>query len=847
MNHLFFFQKYKRLIELDKDFSKRDFQNTLGLTLEEINNKKRALLNLTLEKLTKIDESNTTKLIVTFSLDKRSKNSENDFKTGSYVFILDNPSLKNKFYEDRASFKGFILSKNEKNITIEINLKDKKAKIPRKNVVLILGSLDITYDRQLQALEDFQKGFTKNEFLKEILLEDDISSKVNFQKQNTFLENYFLNIDKSKRKAVSNLAFKSKLGLIHGPPGTGKTQTSVEIILQEISKGSKILVSCDSNEAVDNILEKFDINEKFAANFVRIGQNSKINDKLKEYSLYEKINFHPLNQFMHKIIFKELKLLKEEIELRRKKYHFMIRKFGSKSDNTDEKYNHYKKAQRNQMFFYDLITRLKSFVKEEILNNAKVVFSTNNMAYIPELRKKSFDLTVIDEATQATLPSLLIPLNLAKRAILAGDHKQLPPTVLIPENKRYKKSSKELSKSLFEDLIEKDYPKENLEIQYRMNEDLLEFPNKEFYGFIQTFDKVKSIKNNFIDEKNIIFIDTKSNESVSNTGSKYNMEEVNVVVKITKMAKSLEIEDKILLITPYNSQKKKINEKIKDLSIQAKTIDASQGQENDIVILSLVRANDKGNLGFLKDLRRINVALTRAKKKLIVIGNKKTINKDPFYSRWLDFVKEKGKIITPEEIKFKKKEDFIDLNYESIDKRYDEKLIEDLLRKKDFNKSTKIKQLSVFLQDLFGSGYNLYEKTSFDRVKILYEHSNTLESLKKKIISLYWISLQRFAYMEIEEDTFFYKNVISDIEFLKFHISKEDVFFKDNPNFNFFTKFKATEILKFIKSIESLYENSKKNIELNAKANSALLAIDRRRNVEIDYLGFINDIKQDVS
>jgi len=259
---------------------------------------------------------------------------------------------------------------------------------------------------------------------------------------------------------------------------------------------------------------------------------------------------------------------------------------------------------------------------------------------------------VIDEATQATEPSCLIPLIKARKAIMAGDHKQLPPTILNPD-------AGALSFTLFERLV-RLFPKATymLRIQYRMNETIMKFPSEKFYnGALIAAESVKDIKlsdlvkslprHPALDDTPVVFIDTGGKfleKTRPGSFSKYNPEEARLVKEIVdKLVEAGLSAEKIGVITPYKDHEDYLKSRIKDVEIH--TVDGFQGREKEVIVLSLVRSNPQEEIGFLSDLRRLNVAITRAKRKLIIIGDQSTLSSHPVYQDLLEFIKKSGKIV----------------------------------------------------------------------------------------------------------------------------------------------------------------------------------------------------------
>lgn len=286
-------------------------------------------------------------------------------------------------------------------------------------------------------------------------------------------------------------------------------------------------------------------------------------------------------------------------------------------------------------------------IVKEIIEESDVVISTNSSAFLLE---ESFDTAVIDEASQATIPSVLIPINRAKKFILAGDHRQLPPTVIKAEK---------LSETLFKKLIEL-YPDKPqlLNVQYRMNERLMDFPSREFYGGrIMAHKSCKAITlsqivkrkaeklREILGDEPLVFIDTskcksKWEEKLADSTSRYNRLEAEIVTEIVNELLKMGLKkEQIGVITHYNDQVDLLREKVE---VEVSSVDGFQGREKEVIIISFVRSNGKGEIGFLDDLRRLNVSLTRARRKLIMVVDSETLSVNGIYARLIDHVKRKG-------------------------------------------------------------------------------------------------------------------------------------------------------------------------------------------------------------
>ncbi|KXA88715.1 hypothetical protein AKJ61_04350, partial [candidate division MSBL1 archaeon SCGC-AAA259B11] len=305
---------------------------------------------------------------------------------------------------------------------------------------------------------------------------------------------------------------------------------------------------------------------------------------------------------------------------------------------------------------------------DEIIDWADVVCATNSGCGSDLMSERRFDTVIIDEATQTTEPSCWIPIKLSSRVIMAGDHKQLPPTVLSED-------AKDLNKTLFESLIERQDVdiRTVLKIQYRMHEKIMNFSNREFYdgvlkadssvaghtlrdltSFHPNSDYGKVSEKVIHPDKPIVFIDTKNLEASERvrkgSTSKENPKEAHIATSISSkfLGLGLEPED-IAIIAPYDDQVDLINGRIEEENLEVDTVDGFQGREKEVVILSLVRSNREKNVGFLEDVRRLNVSITRAKRKLIIIGDSSTVSAHGTYSSLIDYISENGEVIIPEE------------------------------------------------------------------------------------------------------------------------------------------------------------------------------------------------------
>lgn len=462
-------------------------------------------------------------------------------------------------------------------------------------------------------------------------------------------------LNPTQERAVNEVLWAKDVAIVHGPPGTGKTTTLVEAINETLMRESQVLVCAQSNMAVDWISEKL---VDRGINVLRIGNPTRVNDKMLGFTYERRFESHP--------DYPQLWAIRKAIrELRSN------RKKGSES-------------------FHQKMDRLRSRAAEieirinaELFGEARVIACTLVGSAHRLLEGMKFGTLFIDEAAQALEAACWIPMRRASRVILAGDHCQLPPTV-----KSIAALRAGLGKTLMERIAEnKPEVVTLLKIQYRMNEDIMRFSSDWFYGGqVESAPQIKyrSILDfdhpiTWIDtsnEENQITIEgedapedsaSTSSSSAANQNSDLNFKEqfvgesygrinkaeaeltlLTLAEYFTKIGKQRVLGDSIDvgIISPYRAQVQYLKKLIKKYEffkpyrrlISVNTVDGFQGQERDVILISLVRSNDEGQIGFLKDLRRMNVAMTRARMKLIILGNKDTMTKHPFYKKLWEYV-----------------------------------------------------------------------------------------------------------------------------------------------------------------------------------------------------------------
>ena len=452
-------------------------------------------------------------------------------------------------------------------------------------------------------------------------------------------------LNPTQEKAVNEVLWAKDVAIVHGPPGTGKTTTLVEAINETLMRESQVLVCAQSNMAVDWISEKL---VDRGVNVLRIGNPTRVNDKMLGFTYERRFEAHP--------DYPQLWAIRKAIRELRKN-----RKKGSES--------YHQKLERLKSRATELEIRINS----ELLGEARVIACTLVGSAHRLLEGMKFGTLFIDEAAQALEAACWIPMRRASRVILAGDHCQLPPTV-----KSIAALRAGLGKTLMERIAEnKPEVVTLLKIQYRMNEEIMRFSSDWFYhGEVESAPQIK-YRSILEDDSPITWIDTSNEENqvtiegddvasgekrddinfheqfVGESFGRINKAEADLTLLtlaeyLTQVGKRRVLEESIDvgIISPYRAQVQYLKRLLKKYEffkpyrrlISVNTVDGFQGQERDVILISLVRSNDEGQIGFLKDLRRMNVAMTRARMKLIILGDKNTMTKHPFYQKLWEYV-----------------------------------------------------------------------------------------------------------------------------------------------------------------------------------------------------------------
>ncbi len=439
-------------------------------------------------------------------------------------------------------------------------------------------------------------------------------------------------LNEFQNKATNQILNSQDVAIIHGPPGTGKTTTLVQAIKLLSKREMNILVTAPSNTAVDLLTERIAAE---GLKVTRIGNISRVDESLIQHTIDAQLSAHPES--------KNIKKVKIQAAENRRNARRFKRKFGHEERN--ERRHLLQEAKELSAWANHLEERLI----DQILSSSNVITATLVGASNKILSSIKFRTAIIDEAAQALEPATWIPILKASKVILAGDPLQLPPTI-----KSMKAKSMGLDKTLIEKSIERLPMITLLTMQYRMNKTIMGFSNQHFYQNALVANEANA-NINIGDTPGLVFIDTAGcgfDERVNpKFQSRFNPDEFSILREHLYQLTSYFVEGEqpqLAIISPYREQVEYIktavkeDESLQELKIRVDTIDGFQGQESDIVYISLVRSNSKGDIGFLKDYRRMNVAMTRAKKKLIIIGDSATIGGDAFYSSFLEYADQKG-------------------------------------------------------------------------------------------------------------------------------------------------------------------------------------------------------------
>ena len=621
----------KRLLQIEYEEEKNSFTKITEFTgIEKLKARGDAWTDIKIIR-TYFNSLNQRVVEIQHSSNENEEEEDHNFEYGRpVVFFTITSGFESKIH---THFKGEVsyVDGNRMVVTIPDDA-DTYALSEGYNAGVMLSFDETSYKAMFDAIE-----YTLNAKGRLAELRDLIYSKVSSGKLSLpYMSFSYLN--KDQEEAVNNVLQSKDVAIVHGPPGTGKTTTLVEAIYETLRREPQVLVCAQSNMAIDWISEKL---VDRGLNVLRIGNPSRVNDKMLSFTYERRFESHPL--------YTDLWGIRKTIR--------QLYKDKNKTDSWHQKIDRLKSR----------ATELEIKINNELFSQAHVVASTLVGSASRLLQGMKFSTLFIDEAAQALEAATWIPIRRAGRVILAGDHCQLPPTV-----KSYEAMKRGLGTSLMETIVG-NHPEcvKLLTTQYRMHQDIMEFSSRWFYDgkmsaapqvkyhSILDFDTPIEWIDTSIPEKTEMFEEEYLEEkafSESTTGNAGRINKDEALLTLSSLQSYIEkigvkrILDENLdvgIISPYRAQTHYLRHLLKHSPffrplrklITVNTIDGFQGQERDIIVISMVRSNESRNIGFLRELRRMNVAMTRARMKLLIIGNHKTLSSHPFYSRLYQYIK----------------------------------------------------------------------------------------------------------------------------------------------------------------------------------------------------------------
>lgn len=514
------------------------------------------------------------------------------------------------FLEGEEIIKGIYLGGDNKSGSIRLFAPDFPDWIEDKGVGIKLAADQHTIKCMKDAIKAIPQDDKTFDLFKQIYGYKEFSNTSEGDTIQIDLKNKGLN--PSQIKAVEDTVNFGGISIIHGPPGTGKTTTVVEAIVQNIKIGRSVIVTAPSNAAVDNLADRL---ITAGVKILRVGNTSKVDDRIYPYTVEGKLKDSKMN-----LEIKKLRIRAEEFRRMAQQYK---RRFGK--EERDQRNLLYKEIKSIRAE----IKALKNYHEEKLFDEAEVIVGTPIGLKNELTELQHFDILFIDEAGQALEPLAWMLFPYADQWVLCGDPLQLPPTVLSED-------AKQLGFNI--SILERAYNRveriDFLDTQYRMYDEIAAFSSAYFYnGNLKSAEHLLNKKDavEFYDTAGTGFLEEQGEEgmSLSNPG------EVDLIQKIIERDEINPL--KCGVISPYSGQIRLAKQQLSS-ELRISTIDSFQGQEMPVIILSLVRSNDSNDIGFLKDYRRMNVALTRAQVKLYVIGDSATLAGDAFYDAYLDYI-----------------------------------------------------------------------------------------------------------------------------------------------------------------------------------------------------------------
>ncbi len=524
----------------------------------------------------------------------------------------------------QPSSSGIISRVQENKITMVLNRDDPPEWLDDGKLGLDLMFDESTYDemdRTLARLKEVKEGRMRD--LVKVLLGQ---SMPQFSKPFSM---EFPTLNQSQNTALEHIRSAHDLALVHGPPGTGKTTTLVQAIVETVGYEKQVLVCAPSNAAVDLLVERL---HQQSINVLRLGHPARVNEEVVMHTLDAQLSMHADA--------KTLKDLRKQAE----EYFKLGGKYKRNFGREEAQQRKMLKAEARKL--KDEATILEDYMVDDILNNAQVIACTLIGANHQHMNRRHFKTVFIDESSQAMEPAAWIPVFKADRVVMAGDHLQLSPTV-----KSMEAAKEGLGDTLFERCIDAYDNASLLEMQYRMHPKIMSFSNQKFYKRRLITNELVLQRKALFDEP-VVFVDTAgagyTEQLNEETLSTFNTEEAQFVISHSlKLLNQVKEETYFTtgIIAPYKAQVEQLNRLIrgKGMSeeerkrISINTVDAFQGQERDLIMISLTRSNADGIIGFLADKRRMNVAMTRARHHLCLVGDSATLANHPFFDEMIQY------------------------------------------------------------------------------------------------------------------------------------------------------------------------------------------------------------------
>ncbi|WP_235726973.1 AAA domain-containing protein [Hymenobacter siberiensis] len=565
------------------------------------------------------------------------------FQVGKNAALFGN--VPGRSATDRPTLNGVIISVRRNKLRLATTKEDLPDWVTEGNKM----GIDLTFDEVSYREMDYALGKVMGAYgdrlaeLRDILLG---AKEARFREEKATDLFYPSPLNESQLAAVKHVLAAKDVAIIHGPPGTGKTTTLVQAILETIRRERRVLVCAPSNTAVDLLTEKL---AERGVNVIRMGNPSRVSDLLLEHTLDAQVMNHKS--------YNEMRSMRQTADQYRETASKHVRNFG------------YEEQQQRRMLkeearmLFQQADDLERYITEDLLESVQVITCTLVGASNRNIRHLTYETVFIDEAAQALEPGCWIPISKGQRVILAGDHHQLPPTV---------KSDKAgaLRETLFEKAIKRQPATARmLTVQYRMHEQIMQFSSDQFYDSqLVAYETVAhagldAYDLRFAPDLPVEFLDTAGfgfqEITIPESRSTANPEEADLLLK--RLAQLLEPYDpadheedplSIGVIAPYRAQINYLKDAIEEndelsgfmlhRQLSVGTVDSFQGQERDIIAITLTRSNNHGEIGFLSDIRRMNVGMTRARKKLLLVGDSSTLSANPFFKALIEYVESIG-------------------------------------------------------------------------------------------------------------------------------------------------------------------------------------------------------------